>query len=56
MGRLKYFQIKLENNPSGIYFGGDVVEGKVSIGLDGDGKKARGNNIYGGDKTLKIVI
>jgi hypothetical protein len=41
-GRRKYFQIKLENNPSGVYFGGDVVPGKIFIGLEGNGKKARG--------------
>jgi len=41
MGRLKYLRIKLDN-PSGVYFGGNVVTGTVSLGLDGDGKKARG--------------
>jgi len=41
MGRLKLFKIKLDN-PTGIYFGGDVVSGTVFLGLDGDGKKARG--------------
>ena len=42
MGRLKFFQIKLDDNPSGVYFGGDVVKGKMFIGLEGNGKKARG--------------
>jgi len=42
MGRLRYFRIKLENNDSGIYFGGDTVQGKLLVGLEGDGKKARG--------------
>ena len=42
MGRLKYFQIKLVDRPSGVFFGGDVVRGKIFIGLEGNGKKARG--------------
>lgn len=39
---LLYFEIKLENNPSGVYFGGDVVQGKMLFGLEGSAKKARG--------------
>ena len=46
MGRLRYFRIKLENNDSGIYFGGDTVQGKLLVGLEGDGKKARGTFTY----------
>ena len=46
MGRLRYFQIKLENNNNGIYFGGDTVQGKLVVGLEGDGKKARGRYSY----------
>ena len=46
MGRLRYFRIKLENNDSGIYFGGDTVQGKLLVGLEGDGKKARGRFTY----------
>ena len=38
MGRLKYFQIKLENNPPGVFFGGDVVRGRIFIGLEGNVK------------------
>ena len=42
MGRLNSFRIQLDN-PSGVYFGGNVVTGTVSLSLGGDGKKARGN-------------
>eukprot|EP00092_Neocalanus_flemingeri_P026417 GFUD01028635.1.p1 GENE.GFUD01028635.1~~GFUD01028635.1.p1 ORF type:complete len:421 (+),score=80.89 GFUD01028635.1:75-1265(+) len=41
MGRLRLFNIRLDK-PSGVYFGGDVITGTVSLGLDGNGKKARG--------------
>merc|ERR1739838_339628 len=41
MGRLNSFRIQLDN-PSGVYFGGNVVTGTVSLSLGGDGKKARG--------------
>ena len=43
MGGLKNFEIKLEDNPAKVYFAGDLVKGRISFGLDGDGKKARGN-------------
>ena len=43
MGRLKQFQIQLDN-PSGVYFGGDVVQGTIFLGLEGNGKKARGED------------
>jgi len=42
MGKLLYMKIILSNNPSGVYFGGDVVEGRLLVGFSGDGKKARG--------------
>ena len=41
MGGLKYFDVKLDNQ-AGVYFGGDVVTGKLSMTLE-DVKKARGN-------------
>ena len=53
MGRLRYFRIKLENNDSGIYFGGDTVQGKLLVGLEGDGKKARGTFTY--QVNFKVV-
>ena len=42
MGKLLYMKIILSNNSSGVYFGGDVVEGRLLVGFSGDGKKARG--------------
>ena len=56
MGRLKYFQIKLENNPSGVYFGGDIVRGKIFIGLEGNGKKARGKEEKKDAKNMQTPL
>ena len=41
MGGLKFFDVKLDNQ-AGVYFGGDVVTGRLSMKLE-DVKKARGN-------------
>ena len=38
MGRLKQFQIQLDNS-SGVYFGGDVVKGTIFLGLEGNRKR-----------------
>jgi hypothetical protein len=43
MGGLNNCETKLEDNPAKAYFAGDLVKGRISFGLDGDGKKARGN-------------
>ena len=56
MGRLKYFQIKLEDRPSGVYFGGDVVWGKIFIGLEGNGKKARGKEEKKDADMMKTLL
>ena len=42
MAGLKHFEIRIEGNPANVYFAGDTVKGKISFGLVGDGKKARG--------------
>ena len=42
MAGLKHFEIRLEGNPANVYFAGDAVKGKISFGLVGDGKNARG--------------
>ena len=41
MGKLRLFNIQLDNT-GGVFFGGDVVSGRVFMGLEGNGKKARG--------------
>ena len=41
MGGLKLFDVKLDNQ-AGVFFGGDVVTGKLSMKLE-DVKKAKGN-------------
>ena len=38
---LKYLTVTLDN-AAGVFFAGDLVKGKISFGLEGEGKKARG--------------
>ena len=41
MGDLQYFDVVLEDNPSGVYFAGDVVKGKIQYALE-EGGMTRG--------------
>jgi len=53
MGRLSLFEIQLDN-PGGVYFGGNIVTGRVRLVLEGDGKKARGVHVtLNGDSTVR---
>ena len=56
MGRLKYFQIKLEDRPSGVFFGGAVVRGKIFVGLEGNGKKVRGKEEKKDAKNMQTPL
>ena len=38
MGVLQYFDVILEDNPSGVYFPGDVVKGRIKYGLEEEQK------------------
>ena len=38
MGVLQYFDVLLEDNPSGVYFPGDVVKGRIKYGLEEEQK------------------
>ena len=45
MGVLQYFDVLLEDNPSGVYFPGDVVKGRIKYGLEEE-QKTKGMFFY----------
>lgn len=44
MGKLKAFYIELEN-PQGVYFAGQIINGKLIVELDAE-MKMRGKNLF----------